>query len=81
MRAHWRNPAGSGKQVGLLVMFVLAMFVLGSKPMGGAAPVEQVPGPQSTVHPIKWPVAMSMSEGFWHRSWGAVAEGDLDVRL
>ncbi|MFE9469003.1 hypothetical protein ACFYNW_36320 [Streptomyces virginiae] len=55
VRAHWRNPAGSSKQVGLLVMFVLAMFVLGSKPMGGAAPVEQRPGPQSTVYPIKWP--------------------------
>ncbi|MCX5342935.1 hypothetical protein [Streptomyces atratus] len=26
-------------------------------------------------------VAMSTSFGFWHRSWGAVAERYLDVRL
>ncbi|MGW6862588.1 hypothetical protein [Streptomyces xanthophaeus] len=53
VRAHWRNAAGSSKQVMLLGLFVFAAFVLGSKPMGGA-PGEQ-PVPESTVYPIKWP--------------------------
>lgn len=54
VRAHWRNPAGSSRQVMLLGLFVFAAFVLGSKPMGGA-PGEQKPVPESTVYPIKWP--------------------------
>ncbi|MFG2715290.1 hypothetical protein ACGFX2_32720 [Streptomyces goshikiensis] len=54
VRAHWRNPAGSSKQVMLLGLSVFAVFVLGSKPMGGA-PGEQKPVPESTVYPIKWP--------------------------
>ncbi|MFD3544832.1 hypothetical protein ACFWUW_04285 [Streptomyces sp. NPDC058655] len=55
MRRYWRDPAGSGREVGLLVVFVVAAFVLGSKPMGGAAPVDRAPGPQSTVYPIERP--------------------------
>ncbi|MFD3808632.1 hypothetical protein ACFWSF_30835 [Streptomyces sp. NPDC058611] len=55
VRAHWRNPADSSRQVGLLFLFVVAIFVLGNKPMGGAAPVDRKPGPQPTVYPIKWP--------------------------